>query len=468
MKAIIMAGGKGTRLKSDLPKVLHPLMDKPLLKHVLDTLASLSEPPDETIVITGHQAQRVNTALAEWIYPFPVRTVHQAPQLGTGHALQQVLTLLPADTDCRVLILSGDVPLVRALTLEQLASQTDDLTLASAVLGNPTGYGRVLEQQYPDGHTGYLIAEEKDCPPELKKINLVNAGLYQAHWPKLAALLTQLRNDNAQGEYYLTDCVKLASDQALKVGVVALVDPAEMIGVNSRADLAECHQLLNRRLLSHWMAEGVTIIDPNSTWIGPDVQLGSDVTIYPNCWLSGLVSIGTGCQIGPNSSLSGQVTVGENTVITQSVIHNSHLGDNVLVGPFAHIRHNSLIASDVRIGNFVEVKQTNIASHTNAAHLAYLGDANIGQQVNVGAGTITANFDPIRNVKSPTHIHDGVKIGSNCVLVAPVTIGQNACIAAGSVITQNVAAGSLAIARERQREIDGWVGKSREREEQPV
>lgn len=458
IKAIIMAGGKGTRLKSDLPKVLHPLMDKPLLKHVLDTLAQLQTPPDEAIIITGHQSDTVNQALAEWIYPFTVKTVHQHPQLGTGHALQQVLTVLPADTDCRVLILSGDVPLIRPLTIEQLASQTDDLTLASAVLANPTGYGRVLERQ----GGGYVIAEEKDCPPELKQVNLVNAGLYQAHWPKLAALLTQLSNQNAQGEYYLTDCVRLASEQGQKVGVVALLDPAEMIGVNSRADLAECHQLLNRRLISHWLAEGVTFIDPNSTWLGPDVQFAPDVTVYPNCWFSGHVAIGTGCVIGPHTHLSGQVTVGENTHITQSVIHNSHLGDNVRVGPFAHIRHNSLIASDVRIGNFVEVKQTNIASHTNAAHLAYLGDASLGQHVNIGAGTITANYDPIRNVKSHTHISDGVKIGSNSVLIAPVSVGQNACVAAGSVITQNVAAGSLAIARGRQQEIDGWVGKTRD------
>ena len=464
MKAIIMAGGKGTRLKSDLPKVLHPLFDKPLLKHVLDTLTLLDTPPDEAIIITGHQAEQVNAAVAEWIFPFEVRTVNQQPQLGTGHALQQVLHVLPADTDCRVLILSGDVPLVRPLTLAQLANQSDDLTLAAAILANPTGYGRVLDRQ----GGGYVIAEEKDCPPELKQVNLVNAGLYQAYWPKLAALLAQLGNQNAQGEYYLTDCVRLASEQGQKVGLVALVDPAEMIGVNTRADLTECHQLLNRRLISHWMAEGVTFIDPNSTWLGPDVQFAPDVTVYPNCWLTGHIAIGSGCQIGPNTTLTGQVTVGEHTAITQSVIHNSHLGDRVRVGPFAHIRQNSLVASDVRIGNFVEVKQSNIASHTNAAHLAYIGDANVGQNVNVGAGTITANYDPIRNIKSATHIHDGVKIGSNCVLVAPVTVGQNACVAAGSVITQNVAPGSLAIARERQRDIDGWVDKTRDLDKVPV
>jgi bifunctional UDP-N-acetylglucosamine pyrophosphorylase / glucosamine-1-phosphate N-acetyltransferase len=466
LKAIIMAGGKGTRLKSQLPKVLHPLMEKPLLRFVLDALAQMTEKPDEVFVITGHEAEQVNTCLSSWQadLPFAIRPVHQSPQLGTGHAVQQVLGVLPADTDCRVLVLSGDVPLIRPLSLDQLAAQQDDVTLTAAALGDPTGYGRVVGRQQNGQQSGYQIIEEKDCPAELKSINLVNAGIYQAKWTVLATLLQQLTNNNAQSEYYLTDCVRLASEQGHQVGVVALKDASEMMGVNSRADLTECHQILNRRVLSHWMTEGVTIIDPASTWIGPDVQLAADVTVYPHCWLTGKVTVGAGSHIGPGATLTGTqaapVTVGQFARVQHSTLNASQIGDHTTVGPYAHIRHNSVVGDHVRVGNFVEIKQSHMGNNSNAAHLAYLGDATLGQHVNVGAGTITANYDPIRNVKSPTIIEDEVKLGSNCVLVAPVTIHQKACVAAGSVITQDVAAGSLAIARERQRVIDDWVTKS--------
>jgi bifunctional UDP-N-acetylglucosamine pyrophosphorylase / glucosamine-1-phosphate N-acetyltransferase len=460
MKAIIMAGGKGTRLKSQLPKVLHPLMDKPLLAHVLDALARMDTPPDEAIIITGHEATQVEQAVHAHhkaaALPFGVRCVRQSPQLGTGHAVQQVLNVLPANVDCRVLIVSGDVPLVRPLTLQQLAAQTDDVTLAAATIANPTGYGRVMGLQAG----GYTIVEEKDCPEQLKHVNMVNVGMYQAHWPKLAGLLAQLTNENAQQEYYLTDCIRLASEQQMQVGVVALVDASEMIGVNSRHDLAECHQLLNQRTIRHWLQQGVTIIDPNSTWIGPDVTLAPDVTVYPHCWLTGAVTVEAGATLGPACTLTGPVTIGAQTTVTRSVVSHSTIAAHCTVGPFAHIRGNTHIAEDVRIGNFVEVKNATVASQTNAAHLAYVGDATVGQHVNIGAGTITANYDPIRGIKSHTVVGDGVKIGSNSVLVAPVHVGQNACVAAGSVITQDVEPGSLAIARQRQRDIAGWVERT--------
>lgn len=470
---IILAAGKGTRLKSALPKVLHPLFDKPLLKHVLDSLCNMATcllPDDQgaltigrVVVVVGHGRAQVGEALAAWAreYPFSLETVVQDPQNGTGHAVLQAEPLLGSAGT--VLVLSGDVPLLRPESLwalvQQHATRQQAITVMSTTLDNPTGYGRLLTPA-EDAARLLGIVEEKDASPEQRAIGLVNGGVYTLQWPQVLPLLHQLQPNNAQGELYLTDTVGLALSQGLSVGHVPLLDSAELHGVNARADLSLCHAELNARTLARWQAEGVTIIDPASTWIGPDVMIGSDTTVYPNCWLSGQISIGHGNTIGPGTTLKGSVVTGDGTTIRQSWVEDSVLGHRVSIGPFAHLRGHSVIGNAVRIGNFVEVKHTHIADNTNAAHLSYLGDARLGRDVNIGAGTITANYDPIRQAKNLTELRDGVKVGCNAVLVAPLTVHENAVVAAGSVITDDVPAGDLAIARPRQSTITGWVDKT--------
>jgi bifunctional UDP-N-acetylglucosamine pyrophosphorylase/glucosamine-1-phosphate N-acetyltransferase len=302
----------------------------------------------------------------------------------------------------------------------------------------------------------------------------VNTGIYCMDWPKLSELLVkraQARHayQNAQGELYLTDLVQDTVEAAYPVKACQLQEPTEMIGVNSRQDLAQCHQYLAQRQVQRWMSDGVTIIDPSSTWIGPDVSLGPDTILYPGCWLEGHVSVGQGCVLGPDVTVQGDVTFGNSVTVTHSVFHAKtsqiRVADGAMVGPFAHIRDGSVgshIGSGSRIGNFVELKNAQIAEQTNVAHLSYLGDVEVGRQVNIGAGTIVANYDALQEQKHQTRIEDHVKVGSNTVLVAPVTLGQEAFIAAGSVITKSVEPGALGIARGRQENRTGWVYQQRE------
>jgi bifunctional UDP-N-acetylglucosamine pyrophosphorylase/glucosamine-1-phosphate N-acetyltransferase len=462
-RAVVLAGGKGTRLKSELPKVLHPLFGKPLLTRVLETLAALQ--PEEASVIVGHGREQVMEALQDLQFTYPVQPVLQEPQLGTGHALQQVRQkrLDWANYPGDVLILSGDVPLLRSESLAELLrhhqAEGNDLTLLTASLDNPFGYGRVLVGN--DG-TVARIVEEKDATPEEKAVPIVNTGIYCLNWQKIAPLLDQLSNNNAQGEFYLTDVIALAVAAGFQVGTASLEDANEMLGVNSRADLALCHEVLNQRTLARLLAEGVTIISPANTWIAPEVQIGQDSTVLPGCYLQGNIRIGKRCVIGPHATLSGSVELADDVRVIHSMIRDAKIDSFTSVGPFAQLRDGVEISHHVNIGNFVEVKKTRIDHHTNAAHLAYLGDATLGHDVNIGAGTITANYDPIRDVKERTVIEDGAKVGSNSVLVAPVTIGENASVAAGSVITKNVQPGDLAIARARQTEIAGWVARVRQ------
>ncbi len=456
LAAVILAAGKGTRLKSDLPKVLHPLFGKPLLVRVLETLAQLK--PDEACAIVGHGREQVVPVLEGLKLGYPVSAVVQEPQLGTGHALLQVRQKLSAWADYKgdVLVLSGDVPLLRAESLARLLdahrSGGMDLTLLAATLANPFGYGRVIQDAQ-----GIRIIEEKDASPDEKKVQTVNTGIYCLNWAKISPLLDKLSNQNAQGEFYLTDVVALAVQAGYKVGLAHLDDADEMLGVNSRADLALCHEVLNRRTLNRVMADGVTVLHPASTFIAPEVQIGPDTTVLPGCTLQGDITIGRRCTIGPHTTLSGTVRVADDVKIVHSMVRDANIDSHTSIGPFAQLRDGADISHHVLIGNFVEVKKTRIDHHTNASHLAYLGDAVLGTDVNIGAGTITANYDPIRDVKEQTIIEDGAKIGSNSVLVAPVTVGDHASVAAGSVITKNVKPWDLAIARGRQVDIAGWV-----------
>jgi bifunctional UDP-N-acetylglucosamine pyrophosphorylase/glucosamine-1-phosphate N-acetyltransferase len=471
--AVILAAGKGTRLKSDLPKVLHPLFEKPLLLRVLDTLGSLQ--PKEACVIIGHGRALVEETLNAYEAGYPVCTVVQDPQLGTGHALLQVRQQLTGWVEYQgdVVILSGDVPLLEVDSLKRLVEQhqakNHDLTVLTATLDNPFGYGRVISNTL----TGNIsrIVEEKDASPDEKLVKQVNTGIYCLQWAKISPLLEQLSSDNAQGEFYLTDVIALAVEAGHTVGLALLDDAEEVLGVNSRADLAQCHDVLNRRTLNRLMAAGVTILQPSTTFIGPDVTIGADTTLLPGCVLQGDITIGQRCLIGPHTSMSGHVVIDDDVKVTHSVVRDSRIGAFSAIGPFAQLRDGVEISHHVNIGNFVEVKKTRIDHHTNAAHLTYLGDATLGSDVNIGAGTITANYDPIRDIKEQTVLENGVKIGSNSVLIAPVTVGENASVAAGSVITRNVAPWDLAIARGRQTEVVGWVKRvkhSLDSEKQPT
>jgi bifunctional UDP-N-acetylglucosamine pyrophosphorylase/glucosamine-1-phosphate N-acetyltransferase len=469
LKAVILAAGKGTRLKSELPKVLHPLFGKPLLMRVLDTLGCLDA--SEACVIVGHGREQVIPALQTYqetnAAAYPVRTlittIVQEPQLGTGHALLQVRQKLSewAAYDGDVLILSGDVPLLAADSLARLLKThretKSDLTLLAATLTNPFGYGRVITE----GRAVTRIVEQKDATEAEKTVPLVNTGIYCLNWAKISPLLDQLSNQNAQGEFYLTDVIALAVKAGYAVGMEHLDEPEEMLGVNSRADLALCHEVLNRRTLNRLMADGVTILHPASTFIGPEVIIGSDSTVLPGCYLQGDVTIGKRCTIGPHTTMSGTVSIEDDVKVIQSAVRDARIGSFTSVGPFAQLRDGVDISHHVNIGNFVEVKKATIDHHTNAAHLSYLGDATLGTEVNIGAGTITANYDPIRDIKSQTTVEDGAKIGSNSVLVAPVTVGQNASVAAGSVITKDVTPWDLAIARGRQVAVTGWVKRTK-------
>ena len=423
IKSIILAAGKGTRMKSETPKVLHTIFDKTLVGYVIDAV-NRTGLVDENFVIVGHQADRVEDFIKKNYNN--TKTVLQSHQLGTGHAVSMVLPYLE-DFDGEVIILCGDTPLITEDTLKEFIEshkeKHSDLTVMSAVFENPTNYGRIVRNS--DG-TLNSIVEEKDATLEQKKIKEVNAGIYCLNWAKIKSAFGQLKSNNAQGEYYLTDIIKWANEQSLKVDAYILKNNDEIYGINSKTHLAEATKMLNQRVIQKHLDNGVTIIDPSSVWISPETEIQSDTVIYPSCYISGKNKIGYSCKIGP----------------------------------FAHIRGDVILEDNVKIGNFVEVKKTIIRSNTNACHLSYLGDSEIGSEVNIGAGTITANYNPLTKVKSKTVIADKVKIGSNSVLVAPVEISEGANIAALSVITKSIPAWALALTRAPLKILEGWVSKS--------
>ncbi len=456
---IILAAGKGTRLKSELPKVLHPLFDTPLLGYVVRAAAALN--PKRIIVVVGHQKEEVSSAVLAMAKGYPAIefvTVVQQPQQGTGHAVQCVANAVP-DLAQTALLLSGDVPLVTTPDLAGLLSTHQQgghaVTVMGANVPTSTGYGRLIT----NNNQLTAIVEEKDASEEERRITCVNAGLYALDTRKTMPLLANLSNSNAQGEWYVTDLVALSLQANHTVGTAMLDNWHTMQGVNTRQDLADCMASLNQRHINTHMANGVTVVSPSNTFIGPHVSIGADTTIYPGCWLAGNTNIGGHCSIGSNATLVN-VTVGHNTVITQSTLSDSTVGNHTTVGPYANIRNGSVLGNHVRLGNFVEVKNTTIGDNTNAAHLAYLGDATLGQQINIGAGTIVANYDPVRKQKHPTTVGDNAMVGCNSVLVAPVQVGTNACVAAGSVITQPVSDNALAVARAKGKEIPNWVVKN--------
>jgi bifunctional UDP-N-acetylglucosamine pyrophosphorylase / glucosamine-1-phosphate N-acetyltransferase len=451
----VLAAGKGTRMKSALPKVLQPLAGATLVERVLGSCHRLA--PDRQLLVVGHQADRVERTLAG---VEGLEFVLQQPQNGTGHAVQQLLGPLEG-FEGELLVLNGDVPLLRPETLESLLSSHRTsgaaVTLLSARLADPSGYGRV----FADG-AGQVsgIVEHRDCNSEQLTNTLTNAGIYCFDWARLATVLPSLSTDNDQGELYLTDTVALLRPAMH----LAVDDPNEVAGINDREQLAHCEAVLQDRLRRHWMAEGVSFTDPASCTLSEHTRFGRDVLVEPQCHFRGVTSIGEGCRIGPgclieNSHLAADVEV------VHSVVRDSHVEPGCVIGPFAQLRAGTHLAAGCRIGNFVEVKNSQLGEGCKANHLSYLGDADLGADVNVGAGTITANFDGVR--KHRTVIGGGSKTGANSVLVAPITLGAGVTVGAGSTLTKDVPAGALALGRARQLVKENWNGAS-PRQEQGV
>ena len=433
----ILAAGKGTRMKSDLPKVLHPLAGKSLIDRVLTCTQCLK--PNRSLVVVGHQAKAVERALK---YHQGIDFVHQQPQNGTGHAIQQLIPKLKGFKG-ELLVLNGDVPLLKQKTLSALVKfhkeSNASVTFLSTSLDSPTGYGRVFTNQ-----SGLVkeIIEECDCNNEQRKNKLINAGIYCFNWQQLSDVLNLLSNENSQKEIYLTDTISLLP-KALHFKVD---DPFEVKGVNDRYQLSECEFHIQEKLRSFWMGKGVSFVDPISCTLSEDSSFGKDVIIEPQTHFRGKCNIGNGCHIGPSSVITNS-KLAENVLAIHSVINEATIGENTSIGPFAHIRPESNIHGNSKIGNFVEIKKSFIGEGTKINHLSYIGDSILGNKVNIGAGTITANFDGKK--KHRTIIGDYAKTGANSVLIAPIKIGSNVTIGAGSTISKEIPNKSLVVERSK-------------------
>lgn len=419
VKAVILAAGKGTRMKSEKPKVLHEIFNKPLVSWVISACETVGS--FENIVVVGHKGEEVEEFISK-NHPKSA-CVYQKEQLGTGHAVSMAKENLK-DFGGNVLILCGDTPLITSKSLEKFVKyhteNSADVTVMTARLENPFGYGRIVRDERENV---VEIVEQKDCNEAQTKINEINTGIYCLKWQAVKGFFDNLKNNNSQHEYYITDIIKWGKENSKKVSGCVLENPDEALGINSRSQLAEAFRIMNLRHLDKLMDDGVTIVSPENTQISPETVIGADTVVFPNTFINGKNVIGKNCKIGP----------------------------------FAHLRGDCTIGDFVKIGNFVELKKASVKEHTNISHLSYVGDAEVGSGVNIGAGTITANYNSMTKKKSKTVISDGASIGSNAVLVAPVELGKKAFIAAGSVITKDVGENSLGLTRGPQREIKNYV-----------
>jgi bifunctional UDP-N-acetylglucosamine pyrophosphorylase/glucosamine-1-phosphate N-acetyltransferase len=450
---VILAAGKGTRMKSAMPKVLHPAGGLPLIEHVLRAADALK--PATTVLVVGHLAAQVQEALSK--RP-GLRFALQEPQLGTGHALLQAEPHLAGATGT-VVLLSGDVPLLRAETLADLVQRHESAGAAATVLtarvSGPHEYGRIVRE---NGRIAAIV-EHKDATPAQRAIDEVNSGIYAFALEPLFDALRSIGSANAQGEYYLPDLVGIYRARGKVVETVMLDDPRQILGVNSRRELADVSAILKTTKNDALMASGVSLVDPATAYIGPDVEIGPDTIVHPNVYLEGTTRIGANCQIHAGVRIIDS-TIDDGAIINNyCVIRESHVRSGAELGPFAHLRPLSDVGEKAKVGNFTELKKTSLGKGSKAPHLSYLGDAVIGEKVNVGAGTITCNYDGTH--KHQTVIEDGAFIGSDSQLVAPVRIGKGAYIAAGSSIVEDVPAGALGIARGKQTNKPGWVEKKK-------
>lgn len=439
LKTLILAAGKGTRMKSDMPKVIHKVNGVPMITKIIDTLSGLN--PEENILILGHKKEEVLKVVGE-----NCDYVLQTEQLGTGHAVIQAKEKLEG-YDGDVMILCGDTPLLRESTLKSLYEYHKEsgavTTILTSIYENPFGYGRIVK----DNGLVKAIVEEKEASEEIKKIKEVNAGVYCFNSKELFKALDKIDNNNEKGEYYLTDVIGIQVSENKKVQSFILEDKMEILGVNSKVELAQAGKVLRDRKNRELMEEGVILIDPETTYVEESVKVGKDTVLYPGVVLQGKTVIGENCEIIGNSRIIDSV-LGNNIRVESSVIEESILENGVTMGPFAHIRPKSLLKERVHIGNFVEVKKSTLEKGVKAGHLTYLGDAQVGENTNIGAGTITCNYDGVNKFK--TVIGKDAFIGSDSMLVAPVNIGEKALIGAGSVITKDVPSNSLAVSRSKQ------------------
>ena len=446
--ALILAAGQGKRIKSDLPKVLHKVCGKEMVNHLIDTLRKGNVEDINVIVGKGAELVKENTKARNVSYSL------QEEQLGTGHAVKCAMEFLK-NKKGTVAVFNGDAPLIKEETIEELfkihKENGNSATILTSILDDASGYGRIIRNE----NEVLKIVEHKDCNEEEIKVREINSGMYCFEIESLVECLDNLSNHNSQGEYYLTDVIGMMKEKNEKVGAL-VISYEETLGVNSRVQLAEVEAILRKRINNKHLENGVTIIDPNTTYIGIDVEIGQDTIIYPGNVIEGNTVIGKNCMLYPNSRINNSV-IGEDVEIQSSVILESEVGNNTTVGPFAYIRPQSVIGKNVRIGDFVEIKKSTIGNNTKVSHLTYVGDAEVGEGCNFGCGTVTVNYDG-KN-KNKTIIGNNSFIGCNTNLISPVTVEDNTYIAAGSTITNNVKSGELAVARAKQRNIEGWVDK---------
>jgi bifunctional UDP-N-acetylglucosamine pyrophosphorylase / glucosamine-1-phosphate N-acetyltransferase len=449
---VILAAGKGIRMKSELVKVLHPILGVPMLSYPIE-LSLKGIKSGRTIVVVGYQADQIKGRFESPQIQFAL----QEEQLGTGHAALQAIPFLKTFTGT-VLILCGDVPLVKADTLrsfiDAFGKSNSILSVLTTIVEDPFGYGRIIRSS-----EGWLekIVEEKDASMEEKSIREINTGIYCVKASLLVEGLREIGQDNAQGEYYLTDLVEIAKKKGLRCSAHIAADPVEVMGINTRVDLAIANEVLKLEKLKELMLSGVTVLDPKTTYVEKTVEVGRETTLHPNCYLHGMTRIGERCIIESNSKITDSVIDDDVTIRSNSVITESKIEEGASIGPFAHLRPLTEVKARAKIGNFVEVKKSVIGKGSKANHLAYIGDSMVGEEANIGAGTITCNYDGFE--KYQTIIGDRVFVGSNVELVAPVKVGDGSTIGAGSTITKDVPGGALAISRAKQKNFKGWGKK---------
>lgn len=449
MTAVILAAGQGTRMKSDYPKVLHSVCGVPMVKQVIRVATESGF--KKCVVITGFKEKYVREAVGDI-----VTFVHQEKQLGTAHAVMQAVPEFKDDKDGYILVVCGDTPLLKVETVKKILNTCVEnnaaATVLTAVVDNPFGYGRIIRDK--NGNMKSIV-EQKDGTPEELKIKEINTGTYIFHVETFLEALSKVSNENAQNEYYLTDVFEIMISEGKKV-IPVITEQEETLGVNTRQQLSQAEKILRLRKLDELMTQGVTVIDAENTYVEQDVKVGKDTIIYPGTILQGSTEIGEKCIIGPETQLKN-VKCGNNCNLNRVYAIDSVIGNDNNIGPFVHIRPGTEIENNVKLGNFVEVKNSTIKSGTKLPHLIYCGDADLGENVNFGCGTVTVNFDG--KEKHRTVVEDHAFIGCNTNLVAPVRVGKRAFTAAGSTITEDVPENSLAIARQRQKNIKNWVKK---------
>lgn len=450
--AVILAAGDGKRMKSEKIKTLHEVLFKPMIDWVLD--AARRAGVEKPCVVVGSRREQL-----EEHFGGEVETVFQRERLGTGNALLAAEEYIRSLAGGDVVVLCGDAPFFDAATvagaMKAHRAGKNDVTVVTARLQNPFGYGRIVRGE--DGRVQRSV-EEKDADAETRKTNEINSGTYCFKADVLPELLRGLRNDNAQGEYYLTDTVALANDRGLRVGAFEAPDPDVVLAANDRAQLLFLNQVARKRILARLMENGVSLIDDSGVLVGPDVEVGADTLLLPGTILRGRTKIGRGCVVGPNSLLE-DCTMGDNVVFNASQAYRSTIENGVTVGPYVHIRPNTVLREKVHVGDFVEIKNSDVGAGSKLPHLSYVGDSDVGERVNFGCGSITSNYDGVK--KSRTVVEDDAFIGCNNNLVAPVRVGKRAFTAAGSTITRDVPDDALAVARSRQENIEGWVARKR-------